>query len=103
MAAQLVLSKEMIDFFFIKGPQFIEKEKTRNTYTCNCEVVVGRMCTSKKNAFTLIRGSGFSNLKKHLETCVPNFETIYSNRKIVNRQDIRSFVTVDRKTQTIHK
>ena len=63
---------------------------------------MNRKCHSIKNAFTVIANTGSSNLKKHLEICVPDYITLYKGR-VVNLLpgDIRHFVSVDKKSQTI--
>lgn len=99
----LKLTKEVLEWFFNKGPTFTEDGKDRNIYTCKCESILGRKCSSMKNSFSVIAGSGSTNLRTHLESCIPNYVSLYNNRTVnLNLGDIRLYINVDKKTQNIY-
>jgi hypothetical protein len=103
--ATLVLTKEVLAYFFLKGPTENIDNKLRNIYNCKCEELMNRKCHSIKNSFTVIANTGSSNLKKHLEICMPDYIAHYKGRVEVllpGAGDIRQFVSVDKKSQTIY-
>jgi hypothetical protein len=59
------------------------------------------MCCSKNNAFSLVKGTGKSNLRKHLENCMTDYEEIWNNR-VMPGEDIRNHILVDKKSQNIY-
>jgi hypothetical protein len=101
--ATLVLTKEVLAYFFAIGPTENIDNKLRNKYTCKCEELMNRKCHSIKNSFTVIKNTGSSNLKKHLDICMPDYIAHYKDRvEVVLPGDIRHFDSVDKKSQTIY-
>ena len=94
--------KEMALFFFSKGPDIQHGAKIKNHFSCKCEALTNRLCSSPNRLFSIICANGYSNLKTHLLTCIPNYQTIYDDRNIVVA-DMRNFVNVDKKTNNIFK
>ena len=93
-------NKEVAAFFFEKGPDIIDNAKVKNVYKCRCSLLFGRECVSKNNSYSVINGSGFTNLKNHLRDCVPDYEAHYNARE-QGIGDIRNHVRVDHVTQKI--
>lgn len=94
--------KEIALFFFTKGPDIPFGGKIKNHFSCNCEAITNRLCTSPNRSFSIICANGYSNLKSHLLLCIPNYQMIYDNRENVVA-NMLNFVKVDKKTNNIFK
>lgn len=99
MAEKNKFGKDIVLYFFEKGEDFIEGTKTCNYFTCKCVELLGRECNSTKTKFKVIPVNGYSNLKTHLTTCIPNYEALYADRLLpVAVNDMRNYVKVDAKS-----
>ena len=97
-------TREVANYFFIKGPAIGEGARTKNNYVCQRKALTGQKCCSMKNSFSVLVSAGFQNLKTHLKDCIPNYVNLYENRDIANENnDIRNFVRVDKKSQNIYR
>jgi hypothetical protein len=67
---KLVLSADVVAFFFHISNDFVEGGKTKNVYNCKSEIVGGKMCCSRNNAFSLVKGTGVTLLEL-VEITVP--------------------------------
>ena len=94
--------KEIALYFYTKGPDIQYGGKIKNHFSCKCEALTNRLCSSLNRLFSIVCANGYSNLKTHLLTCIPNSQTIYDDRDIVVA-DLRNFVNVDKKTNNIFK
>ena len=94
----MTFTREVANYFFIKGPAIGEGATIENNYVCQREALTGQKCCSMKNSFSIISAAGFHNLKGHLLDCVPNYQTIYDNKDKPGAADIRYFISVDNKS-----
>ena len=94
--------KEIALYFFTKGPDIQYGGKIKNHFSCKCEALTNRLCSSPNRSFSIVCANGYSNLKTHLLTCIPNYQAIYDDRDDVVA-DMRNFVNVDKKTNNIFK
>lgn len=96
-------TKDHAEYFFLKGPLINAGPKGKNVFSCKCEELVGRRCSSMKNSFIVAVNAGYYNLRTHLLNCIPDFEDIFANRNAgVVTADIRRFVSVDKISQDIY-
>jgi hypothetical protein len=96
--------KDVVDYFFLKGDDIIEGGKTYAYYTCKCVELLARECNSSKARFKAVPASGYSNLKNHLGTCIPNYEALYAERLIPRAENnMRNYVVVDKKSNNIFR
>ena len=93
-------NKLIVAHFFEKGENFVEHLKKKNIYKCLCAEICGRECVSKHNSFSVIANSGYTNLRNHIKECIPDWESVYSNRG-VGKCDIRNHIKVDKESQKI--
>ena len=100
---KMSFSREMANFFFSKGETTGVGAREKSFYSCRREALTGQKCSSMKNSFSVLTTAGFQNLKTHLRDCVPNYVTLYEDRDIVNKADIRFFVCVDKKSQNLFR
>ena len=96
-------TREIANFFFAKGPAIGEGARIKNIYVCQREALTGQKCCSMRNSFSVIASAGFQNLKTHLRECIPNYMNLYENREVDGHNDIRNFVSVDKKSQNIYR
>jgi hypothetical protein len=96
--------KDIANFFFVKGEEELIGNKVRTVFRCNSANICEKESNSAKNIFKVFISNGYSNLRCHLVTCIPNFQSIYDNRdQIAQGPDIRQYVKVDKKTYNIYK
>lgn len=56
-----------------------------------------------KNKFNIYTTAGFQNLVTQISFCIPNYVEMYNDRDFVGAADIRKFVNVDKKSQSIFR
>lgn len=96
--------KEIASYFFSKGADEVDGNKIKSVFRCNSANIVGKECTSTRNIFKVITSNGYSNLRTHLTTCIPNWQAIYDARDLgAAGPDVRHFVKVDKKSYNIYK
>lgn len=96
--------KEIASYFFSKGADEVEGNKIKSVFRCNSANIVGKECTSTRNIFKVVTSNGYSNLRTHLTTCIPNWQAIYDARDLAAvGPDVRHFVKVDKKSYNIFK
>ena len=96
--------KEIASYFFSKGADEVDGNKIKSVFRCNSANIVGKECTSSRNIFKVITSNGYSNLRTHLTTCIPNWQAIYDARDLAAAgPDVRHFVKVDKKSYNIFK
>jgi hypothetical protein len=95
-------SKEVARFFF--GEE--ETVANKITWTCRSQELTNTKC-SGKGSFTSKVTEGTSNLRKHLDSCIPEWQNIYAAAKAggdgpVAVGDIRNYVKVDKVTNNLY-
>lgn len=99
----MAFGKDIASFFFTKGEDVVEGNKTKAIFQCNSAHIVGKEF-STKGIFKVVTANGYSNLRSHLATCIPNYQTIYDARDLAPvGTDMRQFVKVDKKSYNIYK
>ena len=96
-------TKEMTAFFFTRSDPVGNADKICYKYTCRKEALTGQKCCSMKNSFTIYASAGFSNLRVHLQACLPDYRDTFDKKDAEGAADIRHFVSVDKKSQNIFR
>ena len=93
--------KDIATYFFTKeGEEVGADNKVKTIFKCNSAHLVGKECASK-GLFKVVISNGYTNLRSHMTTCIPNWQSIYDKRGILPvGDDIRQYVKVDKDLTT---
>ena len=103
----LCFTKKHADFFFRSGERksYVNKKGVTTNYnmwTCLSEIRVQRQCCNPKGIKVVV-GKGVSNMKAHIETCIPEWREHLRDTNIIQLDTMDRHISVDNKTNSIYR
>jgi hypothetical protein len=90
---------DIAEFFFEKGPDFLDGNLTKNLWKCKSEFITTKKC-AKPAGISRLKSSGWTYLKNYLNICIPSWRAIYETRE--REVGITGHVTADVESRNIY-